>query len=74
MAKDRLDEEQYDADENVTGEVGSEGGSPGETVVTRRRAETPRGSEATETVRSDKDRTETIDRVGDENQPLKRNP
>lgn len=36
-------------DDRLTGEVGSEGGSPGERVRTRKEGERLRGSEATET-------------------------
>jgi hypothetical protein len=49
--EDLEDEDELDADERITGEVGSEGGSPGENVRTRQRREPARGSEATETVR-----------------------
>jgi hypothetical protein len=72
--EDLEDEEQYEANERVTGEVGSEGGSPGETVVTRRRGERVKGSEATETWKPEQDETKTVERVGEEGQPLKRNP
>jgi hypothetical protein len=72
--EDLEDEEQYDADERPTGEVGSEGGSPGETVVTRRRKEQVKGSEAGETWNPEQTETETVDTVGDEGQPRKRNP
>lgn len=72
--EDLEDEEQYDADERLTGEVGSEGGSPGETVVTRRRGEQVRGSESSETWSPEQDETSTVERVGDEGQPRKRNP
>ena len=70
------DEEQYDADEQLTGEVGSEGGSPGETVRTRSRAagEEIRGSEATETVNQEERRASNVERLGEEDQPAKRNP
>ena len=68
------DEEEYDADERLTGEVGSEGGSPGETVVTRRRSEPVRGSEAGETWSPEHDDATSVDRVGEEGQPRKRNP
>lgn len=72
--EDVEDEEQYDANERLTGEVGSEGGSPGETVVTRRRGEAVRGSEAGETWNPEQDETRTVERVGDEGAPKKRNP
>jgi hypothetical protein len=72
--EDLEDEEQYDADERLTGEVGSEGGSPGETVVTRRRGERIKGSEATETWSPEQDKSRTVERVGEEGQPKKRNP
>lgn len=69
------DEEQYDADEQLTGEVGSEGGSPGETVVVRSGAKrVARGSEATETAPRDRGNSETAARLGEQGQPLKRNP
>ena len=68
------DEEQYDANEGVTGEVGSEGGSPGETVVVRRRGERVSGSEAGETWSPEQDEATTVDRVGEEGAPKKRNP
>jgi len=71
---DLEDEEQYDADERLTGEVGSEGGSPGEKVFTRRRGEQVRGSEATETWAHDQDRSTTLERTGAEGQPKRRNP
>ena len=71
---DLEDEEQYEADERLTGEVGSEGGSPGETVVTRRRGEQIKGSEASETWSPEEDKTRSVERVGDEGQPRKRNP
>jgi hypothetical protein len=71
---DLEDEEQDDADERLTGEVGSEGGSPGETVVTRRTAERVGGSEAGETWSPEQDETKNVERVGDDGQPLKRNP
>jgi hypothetical protein len=71
---DLEDEEQFDADERLTGEVGSEGGSPGETVVTRKRGEQITGSEAGETWSPEQDDTRTVERVGDEDQPRKRNP
>jgi hypothetical protein len=71
---DLEDEEEYDADERLTGEVGSEGGSPGETVVTRRRGETIGGSEAGETWSPEQDDTKTVERVGEEGAPKKRNP
>jgi hypothetical protein len=50
---EEADEEEYDADERLTGEIGSEGGSPGETVTTRRdRTDEPlQGSESTTTSR-----------------------
>jgi hypothetical protein len=72
--EDLEDEEQYDADERLTGEVGSEGGSPGETVVTRRRGEAVRGSEAGETWNPEQDDTKTVERVGEEGAPKRRNP
>ena len=72
--EDIEDEEQYDADERLTGEVGGEGGSPGETVVTRRRGEQVRGSESSETWKPGEDDTKTVERVGEEGQPKKRNP
>ena len=71
---DLEDEEEYDADERLTGEVGSEGGSPGETVVTRRRGENIRGSEAGETWSPEQDQSRTVERVGEEGAPKKRNP
>jgi hypothetical protein len=72
--EDLEDEEQYDADERLTGEVGSEGGSPGETVVTRRRGEAVGGSEAGETWNPEQDETKTVERVGEEGAPKRRNP
>jgi hypothetical protein len=72
--EDLKDEEQYDADEDVTGEVGSEGGSPGETVVTRRRGDGVRGSEAGETWSPEQDDTGTVDRVGEDGAPKRRSP
>lgn len=71
---DLEDEEQYDADERLTGEVGSEGGSPGETVVTRRPSEQVRGSEAGETWSPSQDETKAVERVGEDGAPKKRNP
>ena len=71
---DLKDEEQYDANERVTQEVGSEGGSPGETVETRRPGEAVTGSEAGETWNPEQDETRNVERVGEEGQPLKRNP
>ena len=68
------DEEQFDADERVTREVGSEGGSPGDTVVTRRRGEGVGGSEAGETWSPEQDATRTVERVGEDNAPKRRNP
>lgn len=55
-AGDLDDEEQLEADQQLTREVGSEGGSPGEEVSTRReKTGSPlRGSEATTT--SERDR------------------
>jgi hypothetical protein len=49
--EDLEDEETFDETERITGEVGSEGGSPGDRVTTRRPNEVTRGSEATETGR-----------------------
>jgi hypothetical protein len=72
--EDLEDEDQYEADEGLTGEVGSEGGSPGETVITRRRGEQVRGSEAGETWNPEQDDTKTVERVGEQGQPRKRNP
>jgi hypothetical protein len=72
--EDLEDEEQYEADEGLTGEVGSEGGSPGETVVTRRRGEQVRGSEAGETWNPGQEKTKAVERVGEQGQPRKRNP
>ena len=72
--EDLDDEEQYDADERLTGEVGSEGGSPGETVVTRRRGQAVGGSEAGETWSPEQDDTSAVHRVGEEDAPKKRNP
>lgn len=72
--EDLEDEEQSDADEQLTGEVGSEGGSPGETVVTRRRGEQVRGSESGETWNPGEDDVRSVDRVGEEGAPRKRNP
>ncbi len=72
--EDLEDEEQYDADERLTGEVGSEGGSPGETVATRRRGERVGGSEAGETWSPEQDDTKVVERVGENNAPRKRNP
>jgi hypothetical protein len=72
--EDLEDEEHDDADERLTGEVGSEGGSPGETVVTRRRVERVGGSEAGETWSPEQDDTKHVRRVGEEGQPRKRNP
>jgi hypothetical protein len=72
--KDLEDEEQYDANERLTGEVGSEGGSPGETVVSRRRGEAVGGSEAGETWNPEQDDTSNVDRVGEDGAPKKRNP
>ena len=72
--EDLEDEEEYDADERITGEVGSEGGSPGETVATRKRGEQVRGSEADETWKPEQDEVKTVKRVGDEGAPVKRNP
>lgn len=70
------DEEQYDSDERVTGEVGSEGGSPGETVTTRRKTTgtAARGSEATTTWNPEGTESETVDKVGEDGPPRKRNP
>jgi hypothetical protein len=50
-AEDLEDDEQFEADERLTGEVGSEGGSPGEAETDRRdRADEPlTGSESTTT-------------------------
>jgi len=72
--EDVEDEEHYDANERLTGEVGSEGGSPGETVVTRQRGERVGGSEAGETWSPEQDATKTVERVGEENAPKRRNP
>ena len=72
--EDLEDEEQFDASERLTGEVGSEGGSPGETVVTRRRGPGVGGSEAAETWNPEQDETRTVERVGEQGQPRKRNP
>jgi hypothetical protein len=72
--EDLEDDEQYDANERLTGEVGSEGGSPGETVVTRRRGQVAHGSEAGETWNPEQDETRNVERVGDEGAPRKRNP
>jgi hypothetical protein len=72
--EDLEDEEELDADERLTGEVGSEGGSPGETVATRRRREHIRGSEAGETWSPDETRSRNIERVGEQGQPRKRTP
>jgi hypothetical protein len=47
--EDLEDEDTFDETERITGEVGSEGGSPGDRVTTRRPSEVTRGSEATET-------------------------
>jgi hypothetical protein len=71
---DDVEDDELDADERLTGEVGSEGGSPGETVVTRRRGERVRGSEAGETWNPEQDRTRSVERLGEEGQPRKRNP
>jgi hypothetical protein len=71
---DLEDEDQFDADERLTGEVGSEGGSPGETVTTRRRGEQVTGSEAGQTWNPEQDETRSVERVGEENAPRKRNP
>jgi hypothetical protein len=49
--EDLEDEDTFDETERITGEVGSEGGSPGDRVKTRRPGEVTRGSEATETTR-----------------------
>ncbi len=50
-AEDLEDDEQLEADEHLTGEIGSEGGSSGEAVTTRRdKTGNPlRGSESTTT-------------------------
>jgi hypothetical protein len=48
---DLIDEDMLDERDQTTGEVGSEGGSPGDRVKTVRPAEVTRGSEATETAR-----------------------
>jgi hypothetical protein len=48
---DLEDQELLGENDTLTGEVGSEGGSPGERVTTRRPNEVTRGSEATETGR-----------------------
>jgi hypothetical protein len=72
--EDLEDEEEYDANERITGEVGSEGGSPGDTVVTRRRGEQMRGSEATETTNPEQDDVKTLERVGEDGAPRRRNP
>lgn len=66
--------EPYEANETVTGEVGSEGGSPGETVRTRERVERPRGSEATETLAPDARRVDTVERVDEDGRPVRRTP
>jgi hypothetical protein len=72
--EDVEDEEQFEANERLTGEVGSEGGSPGETVVTQRRGEAVRGSEAGETWSPEQNETRNVERVGEEGAPKRRNP
>ncbi len=54
-AEDLEDDEQLEADERLTGEIGSEGGSPGEAVRTRRESTggVRSGSEATTTSKRD---------------------
>ena len=71
---DDLYDDELDADARLTEEAGSEGGSPGETVVTRRRGERVGGSEAGETWSPEQDRTRSVERLGEEGQPRKRNP
>ena len=47
-------EDEFEDDERITGEVGSEGGSPGENVRTREPRGPSGGSEATETVKKER--------------------
>jgi len=72
--EDVEDEDDFDANERATGEVGSEGGSPGEKVFTRQRGQQVGGSEATETWNPEQDEVKSVERVGDEGAPRKRNP
>jgi hypothetical protein len=50
--EDLEDEEEVEGSERITGEVGSEGGSPGENVGTQEPRKPASGSEATETVKN----------------------
>jgi hypothetical protein len=83
LEEDADEEEQLGADERVTREVGDEGGSEGDVVVTRRPwtsreegndiGEQPPGSEATETLRRSP-MSRAIDRTGDDDRPRRRSP
>lgn len=72
--EDQNVDDEFDPNEEPTKEVGSEGGSPGDTVATRRQGEQVRGSEKSETWSPEQDESKTVERVGDEGQPRRRNP
>ncbi len=72
---DELDDDVEGADDEPTGEIGSEGGSPGDSVgVTRSRVGSTRGSEATETWSPDQDDTTATPRTDDTDRSRRRTP